>query len=154
MEELKTIALNVPKEAWTQITKTACEVFEKLIYPLTATTDGIGRLIQIRFDMLNDVQKVLAAKCLQEASEKVTSFTPSTKTTIKPIVIYEALENADNQTDETIRTLWANLLAKEFSDGSVHPEIAKMLTKITSQDALLLLEISESESIPIFNKSA
>lgn len=149
MEELKAIAKNVPKEAWTQLTKTACDTFEKLIFPLTATTEGIGRLIQLRFNQLNDEQKIIAAKCLQEASEKISSPDKKPKTIIKPLVVYEALDNADNQTDETIRTLWANLLAKEFVEGSVHPEIAKKLTKITSQDAVLLFEISESESISI-----
>jgi len=149
MEELKAIAKNVPKEAWSQLTKTACDTFEKLIFPLTATTEGIGKLIQLRFEQLNEAQKVIAVKCLQEATEKIDSRNKNRKTIIKPLVVYEALDNADNQTDETIRTLWANLLAKEFAEGSVHPEIAKKLTSITSQDALLLLEISENESTSI-----
>jgi len=151
MDELKTIVKSVPKEAWSQLTKTACDTFEKLILPLTATTEGIGKLIQLRFEQLNEAQKVIAAKCIQEASDKISTPDKNSKTVIKPLIVYEALDNADNQTDETIRTLWANLLAKEFVEGSVHPEIAKKLTAITSQDALLLLEISEKESnsIPI-----
>jgi len=149
MEELKVIASTVPKEAWNQVAITACITFEKLIYPLTATTEGIGRLIQIHFDRLNDVQKIIAAKCLQETNDKMKSNELIDNIIIKPAVIYEALESTDQQTDETMRSLWSNLLAKEFSEGSVHPEIAKLLGKITSKDALLLLEISEIESISI-----
>lgn len=149
MEGLKAVASIVPKEAWSQLARTACVTFEKIIYPLTATTEGIGRLIQVRFDRLNDVQKIIAAKCLQETEDKMKSNEPAKNTIIKPAVIYEALENTDQQTDETMRSLWSNLLAIEFSEGSVHPEIAKLLGKITSKDALLLLVISESESISI-----
>lgn len=149
MEDLGMIAMTVPKEAWSRLANTACETFEKLIYPLTATTEGIGRLIQIRFNRLNDEQKIIAAKCLQETNEKIKNIDPRSGIVIKPIVIYEALENTDQQTDETIRSLWSNLLAKEFTDGSVHPEIAKVLTKITSKDALLLLDVSDCESIAI-----
>lgn len=149
MEGLKAIANVVPKEAWAQLAITACITFEKLIYPLTATTEGIGRLIQVRFDSLNDVQKIIAAKCLQETADKMKTNEPVNNTTIKPAIIYEALENTDQQTDETMRSLWSNLLAIELSEGSVHPEIAKLLGKITSKDALLLLEISESESLSI-----
>jgi hypothetical protein len=41
------------------------------------------------------------------------------------------------------------LLAKEFTEGSVHPEIAKLLSEITSQDAVLLLKIAEKDAGPI-----
>ena len=142
------ITKNVPKEAWSQLTKTACATFDKLIYPLTATTEGIGRLIEIRFSKLQDEQKIIAAKCIEEAYQKVdASDAPSNeKVVVKPAVIYEALENTDNQTDQTIRTLWANLLANEFIEGSVHPEIARLLSQITSKDALLLLGVTQKDN--------
>ena len=151
MDELNKLAKTVSEEAWTQLAKTACETFEKLIYPLTATTEGIGRLIEIRFNALQDEQKIIAAKCFQEVSEKIENSKnrQNAGVVIKPVIVYESLDNTDNQTDETIRSLWANLLANEFIDGNVHPEIAKLLTRITSKDALLLLEISKNDSEPL-----
>jgi hypothetical protein len=64
---------------------------------------------------------------------------------VKPGVVYEALANTDSQTDNTIRDLWSNLLANEFTDGSVHPEIAKILSRLTSSDAVLLLKIAQQD---------
>lgn len=148
MDDLaKDVVKSVPKEAWTQLTTTACQTFEKIIYPLTATTEGIGRLIDVKFKKLEDEEKVIAAKCLQEAHEKVKNTKNKRKPNlvIKPVVVFESLKNTSNQTDETIRTLWANLLANEFIEGDVHPEIAKILGQITSADALLLLEIAKND---------
>lgn len=154
MNELSNVTSKLPKEAWNKIVDTACDTFEKLIYPLTASTEGIGRLIERRFDQLEEEQKILAAKCLEEAAAKVKrAKQPKQKRSgdhvIKPAVVYEALNNADNQTDQTIRSLWANLLANEFMEGDVHPEIAKILGKITSHDALLLHEIAQYDKKPI-----
>jgi len=141
------IVKSIPKEAWGQLAKTACLTFEKLIYPLTATTEGIGRLIELRFSKLEDEQKIIAAKCLEDAHKKIlqSGARPKPDLIVKPQVVYEALENTDNQTDSTIRDLWSNLLANEFTDGSVHPEIAKILSKLTSNDAVLLLKIAQQD---------
>lgn len=147
MEELNQIAKAVPKEAWAQLSKTACETFEKIIFPVTATTEGVGRLIQNKFDQLSIEQKIIAAKCLQEADQKVKSKDQKKNVVIKPLVVYEAIENVDQQTDETIRTLWSNLLANEFTEGRVHPEIAKLLSKLTTEDALLLVEIAKKDEV-------
>lgn len=152
MNDSISIVKSIPKEAWSHLAKTACVTFEKLIYPLTATTEGIGRLIELRFSKLEDEQKIIAAKCLEEAFKKVQGSAKGLgpDVIVKPSVVYEALENADNQTDETIRTLWANLLANEFIGGGVHPEIAKLLSRLTSSDAVLLLKIAQQdESTPI-----
>lgn len=148
MDNIKEITKLVPKEAWSQLAKTACETFERIIYPLTATTEGIGRLIEIKFNKLADEEKIIAAKCIQEANDKVKKAKnkKNKNIVIKPSVIYESLENTSNQTDDTMRSLWANLLANEFLVGEVHPEIAKILSKITSADALLLLEVSKNDS--------
>jgi hypothetical protein len=149
MDEINNIAKNIPEEAWSQLSKTACDTFERIIFPITATTEGIGRLIQIRFEKLQNEQKIIAAKCLEETKEKVSKSKMNKGHTIKPLIVYEALEHTDQQTDETIRSLWSNLLAKEITEGSVHPEIAKILSKITSQDALLLLKVSENDSTSV-----
>jgi hypothetical protein len=149
MKELNEIVKSVPKEAWSQLAKTTCETFEKLILPLTATTEGVGRLIQNKFNKLSIEQQIIAAKCIQDAEEKTKFINKRPNVIVKPTVIYEALDCADQQTDETIRTLWSNLLAKEFAEGSIHPEIAKLLAKITTQDAILLVKIAEADSISV-----
>ena len=87
MEEVKAIAKSVPKEAWSQLAKTTCETFEKIIFPLTATTEGIGRLIQIRFNKLNVERQIIAAKCIQETEEKINNTSQKHKVVIKPIVV-------------------------------------------------------------------
>jgi len=149
VEEINIIAKSVSKEAWSQLAKTTCETFEKLILPLTATTEGVGRLIQNKFNKLSVEQQIIAAKCIQETEEKIKLISRKQNVIVKPAVVYEALESTDQQTDETMRSLWSNLLAKEFTEGSVHPEIAKIFKKITAHDALLLLKISENNSTPI-----
>jgi hypothetical protein len=53
MKEIEAVAKALPKEAWIQLAQTACNTFEKIIYPLTATTEGIGKLIQTKFEKLN-----------------------------------------------------------------------------------------------------
>lgn len=147
MDDPTNIVKSIPKEAWGQLAHTACATFEKLIYPLTATTEGIGRLIELRFLKLEDEQKIIAAKCLEDAHRKIKDSLagPSPYVIVKPSVVYEALENTDNQTDGTIRGLWANLLANEFLDGGVHPEIAKLLSRLTSSDAVLLLKVAQQD---------
>ena len=42
MNDNKEIVNSIPKEAW----GAALEIVEKLIYPVTATTVGIGKLIE------------------------------------------------------------------------------------------------------------
>ena len=149
MNEIESIAKALPKEAWDRLAETACSSFEKIIYPITATTAGIGKLIQTRFEKLDVQQQIIAAKCIQETKEKIEKINHQEQGVIKPLVVYEALDNADQQTDETIRSLWSNLLAREFTEGSVHPEIAKILSKLTAQDALLLHKIAEKDAGPI-----
>lgn len=64
------VAQALPKEAWARIVDTACDTFVKCIYPLTAT-EGIGRLIEHKFNMLTGEQKVIASRCFRDAASKV-----------------------------------------------------------------------------------
>ena len=145
MDEIKKIVELLPSEGINRIAETLCDTFEKIVSPLTATTAGAGVFIQSKFEALNAHQQGLAAKCLYEAKEKVGAKTPNKRTVVKPQVVYEALDNTEQMTDESMRSLWSNLLAREFLEGGVHPEIAKLLAKMTSQDALLLLHIANKE---------
>ncbi|WP_045390388.1 hypothetical protein, partial [Vibrio rotiferianus] len=58
---------SIPKEVW----GAAIDIVNMLVYPITATTMGVGKLIEQKFETLNDVQKVIAEQTLREATEKV-----------------------------------------------------------------------------------
>lgn len=137
---------NIPQEVW----GAAVDVISKLIYPITATTVGVGKLIEQKFSTLNEVQKIIAKQTLREATEKVKSRnqTEYTNVVVKPEIIYTVLENVDAQSDDSIRDLWANLTARELSEGSVHPEIARLFSKLTAPDLMILSELySENTSL-------
>ena len=65
MEFLK----EVPKEVWCA----TVDLINKLLYPVTATTVGVGKLIEHKFSTLNEIQKIIAKKTLEEASEKISN---------------------------------------------------------------------------------
>lgn len=140
MEFLK----DIPKEVW----GATVEVVNKLIYPITATTVGVGKLIEQKFSTLNEVQKIIAEQTLREATEKVEKIKRHDfeNVVVKPQVIYTVLENADSQADEFVRSLWANVTARELSEGSVHPEIVRLFSKVTAPDLMVLGELHVASS--------
>ncbi|MCL1125466.1 hypothetical protein [Shewanella surugensis] len=142
MEFLK----EIPKEVW----GATVEVINKLIYPITATTVGVGKLIEQKLSTLNDVQKLIAEQTLREAAEKISNAKNSDfkNVVVKPQVIYTVLENTDSQSDDFIRSLWANVTARELSEGSVHPEIVRLFSKLTAPDLIVLSDLhSQGSSI-------
>jgi hypothetical protein len=138
----------LPKESINEITKVACDTFRKIVYPLTATTKGIGLLIETKFNTLSDAQKILAAEAVKIAAEKVASGrrAKSCSINMKPIIFYEALENIDNHVEELQREIWTNVIAREIQTGDVHPEIARILSKLATQDILLLNNIAFNQN--------
>jgi len=140
MEFLK----DVPKEVW----GSTLEIINKLIYPITATTVGVGKLIEQKFSTLNDVQKLIAEQTLREAAEKILKAKNSDfkNVVVKPQVIYTVLENTDSQSDDFIRSLWVNVTARELSEGSVHPEIVRLFSKLTAPDLIVLGELHSQGS--------
>lgn len=137
---------NIPKEVW----GATIDIVNKLIFPITATTVGIGKLIEHKFNTLNEVQKIIAEQTLREATEKVrnSGVRDFGFVVVKPQIIYTVLENSDSQSDDFIRSLWANLTAREMSEGSIHPEIARTFSKLTAPDLVVLSELhSKSSSV-------
>ncbi len=123
-------------------------IIQNIIYPNTAVSEGIARLIQHKFDLLNPTQKIYAEITLREAKNKITRFQPKTydNVIVKPKVVYIVFEHTDDQSDEIIRGLWSNLVSREFSDGSVHPEIATLFGQLTPPDIMLLAKLFSDES--------
>jgi hypothetical protein len=139
------VAKAIPPKAWVQIVDTACVSFRELMAPLTATTSGIGRLIESKFDRLIDAERVLAAETVQKALDKVSRKKSTGMPTIKSArVVIAVLEKSSIETDPVLRELWANLLATEFSSGEVHPEFPVVLGKLSSQDAQVLAQVAQS----------
>lgn len=138
MNKPKNIVRGIPKEVWGAVT----DVIKELLYPITATTAGVGKLIEQKFSTLNEVQKIIAEQTLREAAEKAKQSNNKefSNVIVKPQVIYVVLESSDSQSDDSIRALWSNLAAREFTEGSVHPEIARVLSKLTAGDLLVLSE--------------
>jgi len=140
------VVKNIPKEVW----GATVDIIKKLIFPITATTVGVGKLIEQKFSTLNDVQKIIAEQTLKEAAEKVQNHKNSDfkNVVVKPQVIYAVLDNSDSQSDDFIRSLWSNLAARELSEGSIHPEIVRLFSKLTAADLVILSEsYSKSSSV-------
>jgi hypothetical protein len=146
-----TLAKAVPAKAWNEMVSTACSTFKQCVAPIAATTAGIGRLIEVKFDKMVETEKILAAKCLTDATQKLEQAGKRSSGKQKSKVIVAAIEESASQSEEAIHQLWSNLLAQELIDGSVHPEIPKILARLSTEDAVLLAQIAEAdkEKLPI-----
>jgi hypothetical protein len=138
------VAKAIPAKAWTRVVDTACNTFEQCLAPLTVTTSGIGRLIEARFDRLVGVEKILAADILESATNRAKAAVPDPSPAMKANVVIAVLEEASTETDINLRELWANLLAQEIVAGDVHPEVARILSRLSAQEAQLLAKIAET----------
>jgi hypothetical protein len=148
------LAKAIPAKAWVQLVETACHTFRDCVAPLTATTSGLGRLIEAKFDRLIDAEKVLVADTFQSANAKLQQSGKPPSTNAKSTVLLAALENSARQTDPSLRELWSNLLAQELGSGCVHPHLSTILSRISSEDAHLLAEIAQKEKITSATKRA
>ncbi|PZV11490.1 MAG: hypothetical protein DCF22_14445 [Leptolyngbya sp.] len=137
------LAKAIPDSAWLKLVDTACDTFSKVIAPITSTTMGLGKLIEAKFDGMVDAQKILASDAVQRANQKIEKSNRKPKGKIKSTVIISAIEKASIETDDSIRDLWANLIANEILDGDVHPEFPRLVERISSNDAIVLLKIAE-----------
>lgn len=137
------LASAIPDPAWQKLVDTACDTFSAIVLPITATTEGLGRLIEARFNRLTDVEKVFAADTVQKAQKKAANSSNKIQGKVKSTVMISAIEKAAVETDETIRDIWANLIANELLGKDVHPEFPLILERLSSNDALVLVEIAE-----------
>ena len=139
------IAKAIPQKAWVQLVDTACQTFRDAIAPFTATTSGIGRLIEAKFDRLVEAEKVLAAENVAKTAAKVARSRRLPSGKAKARIVVAAIEASGRETDPVMRELWSNLLAQEITDGTVHPEFPLVLSRLSSRDAQLLARIAERE---------
>jgi hypothetical protein len=136
----------IPEQSWNEVVHAACSTFQQLVAPLTATTEGFGKLVTAKFDRLVDAEKVLAAENLGRASEKVRRSQKKAKNKPKASVIVKLIQESSTETDSTLRELWTNLLANEIIDGTVHPEFVRILARLAPGDAHRLAAIANPAS--------
>jgi len=146
------LAKAIPQKAWIQAVDTACTVFKDCVAPLTATTSGLGRLIQAKFDKLVDAEKVIVSENFQKISEKVEKSRKPKKGTPKGVVLAGAIEGSACETDEIMRELWTNLMAQEILEGDVHPEFVAILKRMSAADAQRLAQYGQKATGPDIEK--
>ncbi|AQU82655.1 MULTISPECIES: hypothetical protein [unclassified Halomonas] len=151
--DLVEIVKALPKESINDITKVACNTFRDIVYPITAATKGLGLLIETKFDLLNDAQKILAAEAIRKTAEKASNNGRlSQSKSMKPVIFYEALDNIDAHVDQLQSEVWTNLMASEVQTGNIHPEIVRTLSKLASGDILLLNDIAFNQDKDGFSR--
>jgi len=134
----------IPAPAWQQLVDTSCRSFEKTLSPITETAHGIGRLIKAKFDRMIDVEQVLAAESVETARRKAEQSGEKPQIP-RPQILLQVIENSSTEVDAGIRELWSNLLAQEMLARDVHPEIGRVLARISFDDAQLLVAITEAK---------
>lgn len=146
------LAKAIPQKAWIQAVDTACSVFKDCVSPITATTSGIGRLIQAKFDNLVDAEKVLVAENIEKATEKVRNSGKQRKSAPKGSILAGAIEASAVETNDVMRELWSNLMAQEMLEGTVHPEFVSTLKRMNSADAQRLAQFGQKDTAPEVQK--
>ncbi|NEQ68397.1 MAG: DUF4393 domain-containing protein [Symploca sp. SIO1B1] len=134
----------IPPSAWQQMVDTACTTVEKVLSPITETAHGIGRLIKAKFDRLIEVEQVMAAESIASAQRKVQESGQPIKMP-RPQILLQVIENTSSEVDCGVRELWSNLLAQEMITQSIHPEIGRILSRLSFEDAQLLVAITEAK---------
>lgn len=140
------LAKAIPAKVWVEVVHTACETFREAIAPFTATTSGLARLIDAKFDRLVGAEKLLAADNFKRASEKATKSRKAHTCTPQPKIVVAAMEASADETDALLRDLWSNLLAQELVEGRIHPEFPKILTRLSADDARVLAWVADKEN--------
>jgi len=147
------VAKAIPAAAWKEVTHTFCETFSQLIAPITATTTGLARLIEARFNRLTAPEQESALEAVNVAVERVRQ-TASEAAKPAAAIIIASIESVAVETDETMRELWINLIAQEMSGAQVHPEFPQLLRRMSREDARTFVSIAEASNRPFVQKLA
>lgn len=105
-------------------------------------TSGCGRLIQGVFDGVCEWQKMQTAEIMKRAAEKIQMSHATCFATPNPAILISVIEEGSRTTDSDMAERWANLLASEFIHGGVHPEIPRILARLTKAEAQMLSVIA------------
>jgi hypothetical protein len=136
---------DVPKEAWMILAQNASEIVKDFLSPLTSTTSGLGRLITEKFNGKVEVEKVLCADTLQRTQAKLIKAGKPLRDSFDPAVVIPVLDECGRQSVEEMREMWASILSEELTEGRVHPELVRALSRLTHSEASKLKEINSEE---------
>lgn len=136
------VAKTIPPAAWRRMVDTACVTFEKAVAPLTAATSGAGELIASHFDRLIGLEKINTAEVFRLASKRIAAAGRQPRREVNLRIITAAIEGSASENDPDLRELWANLIAKEFTAGGVHPVVPRVLAQLTPADAKTLSDLA------------
>jgi len=134
----------IPPGTWKRLVDTACSIVESVVAPITETAAGLGKLIEAKFDRLVEIEKVMAAEAVSSAKRKAKA-SGKKQTVPRPQILLQVIEHTASEADSGVRELWSNLLANELLGMSVHPEIGRVLARLSSEDAQLLVAITETK---------
>lgn len=133
----------IPESAWTELVSTATDTFRNLVRPITAITGGFGRWLEQKFDNMVEVEKVLVSDGLAKAIRKIEASSRSVAPTQNLATLGQLVEGVSQANEELTREMWINLLSRDLSAESVHPEFIAILRRLSPADARLLVEIAE-----------
>lgn len=142
----------IPESSWDRMVDTACRTFESCVSPITESTSGIGRLLKERFDRLVSCEKIRTAEVIRLAISKAESSGKPTMNISNPRIMLDVMECSTDTFDDTLKELWSNLLAHEITDGDIHPEIPRALSRLTAADAQLLDKIRSNQPTARMNR--
>jgi len=145
------IAKAIPPEVYTQTTSTVLSTFDKLVAPITETTDGLGRYIKQKFNNMVEVEKAVATYTLENAVLKAQGKSQRLN---KPIIapvhsksFVKTIEESSKETDPLLHEMWENLLAEQLVDNMFHPHFVEILSHFSPKEAQLLTLLRSKEEV-------
>lgn len=138
MGSIEKIAKKIPDEVYVRAAATTFVTFEKLVAPITETTDGLGRYIKQKFDNMVEVEKSLALHALECAVDRSTMA----ENIDHPKSFVKALEEVSQETDPLLSEMWINLLSCQLSNNAVNPGYVSTLSSLGRNEAILLDSIT------------
>lgn len=86
----------------------------------------------------------MAAESIATAKKKAEESGRSVRMP-RPQILLQVIENTSGEVDGGVRELWSNLLAQEMVTQAVHPEIGRVLSRLSFEDAQILAAIAETK---------
>lgn len=136
----------IPSEVYVETTRGLIDTFNKIISPITETTSGIGRYIRQKFDNMVDVEKAIGAYTVQKAIDKaLKQGVLKQPSHLKSFI--NSFEEASKETDPVLHEMWENILASQITDSNFHPRYVGILSSLSADEAVLLLQLNTIDNL-------
>lgn len=140
------LAEAIPDESWNTVVNNACETFTKIIYPLTASTNGLGKLIEAKFERMLETEKILTANVVERANSKIKKSEKISSKQIQSSIIIDLIEQSSQENVPGKQEILSNLMANEILNGKVHPMSLDKFRYLSWEDLYNLIIIAEKEN--------